>query len=179
MPSLIHSSIRHNWRTHLGVVLGCALAALVLTGALMVGDSVKGTLRAQAEARVGKIGEALLCGERFVPWPADKAKRPPVVARMFFPGENAAGVLLMQGSATRGDGKARANKVQVVGVDEDFWKLSPRSMDGMDKMDAVDKMDTPKGESAVHEVHKVHLSMKRVTQCGRQKSRSLWRLMRG
>ncbi len=125
MPSLIRSSIRHNWRTHLGVVLGCALAALVLTGALMVGDSVKGTLRAQAEARVGKIGEALLCGERFVPWPADKAKRPAVVARMFFPGENAAGVLLMQGSATRADGKARANKVQVIGVDEDFWKLAP------------------------------------------------------
>jgi ABC-type lipoprotein release transport system permease subunit len=125
MPSLIRSSIRHNWRTHLGVVLGCALAALVLTGALMVGDSVKGTLKAQAEARVGKIGEALLCGERFVPWSADKAKRSAVVARMFFPGENAAGVLLMQGSAVRGDGKARANKVQVVGVDEDFWKLAP------------------------------------------------------
>ena len=123
---LLTQSIRHNWRTHLGVVLGCALASLVLVGALMVGDSVKGTLKAQAEARVGKIGEALLCGERFVPWPADKAKRPVVVARMFFPGEDAAGVLLMQGSAVRSDGKARANKVQVVGVDGDFWKLSPK-----------------------------------------------------
>ena len=67
---LVAQSIRHYWRTHLGVILGSALAALVLTGALMVGDSVKATLRAQAEARVGKIGEALLCGERFVSWPA-------------------------------------------------------------------------------------------------------------
>ncbi len=133
---LLTQSIRHNWRTHLGVVLGCALAALVLTGALMVGDSVKGTLKAQAESRVGKIGEALLCGERFVPWPADKAKRPAVVARMFFPGDDAAGVLLMQGSAVRSDGKARANKVQVVGVDEDFWKLAPR--DEKDKRDIKD-----------------------------------------
>ena len=133
---LLTQSIRHNWRTHLGVVLGVALAALVLTGALMVGDSVKGTLRAQAESRVGKIGEALLCGERFVPWPAAREKRPAVVARMFFPGENAAGVLLMQGSATRADGKARANKVQVVGVDGDFWKLAPR--DEKDKRDIKD-----------------------------------------
>ncbi len=148
---LLTQSIRHNWRTHLGVVLGVALAALVLTGALMVGDSVKGTLKAQAEARVGKIGDALLCGERFVPWPTDKAKRPAVVARMFFPGENAAGVLLMQGSASRADGKARANKVQVVGVDEDFWKLAPRSMDGMDKMDAMD------GGKRVHEVQSVQV----------------------
>ncbi len=133
---MIAQSIRHHWRTHLGVVLGCALAAMVLCGALMVGDSVKGTLKAQAEARVGKIGEALLCGERFVPWPADKAKRPAVVARMFFPGEDAAGVLLMQGSAMRGDGKARANKVQIVGVDGDFWRLSPR-----DKKDSGDEKD--------------------------------------
>ncbi len=153
---LLTQSIRHNWRTHLGVVLGVALAALVLTGALMVGDSVKGTLRAQAEARVGRIGEALLCGERFVPWPADKAKRPAVVARMFFPGENAAGVLLMQGSASRADGKARANKVQVVGVDDDFWKLSPRSMDGMDKMDA---MESGKPVHEVQAVHDVHVSL--------------------
>jgi ABC-type lipoprotein release transport system permease subunit len=122
---LLLDSIRHYWRTHLGVILGSALAALVLTGALMVGDSVKATLRAQAGARVGKIGEALLCGERFVPWSSDAAKRPHVVARKYVPGPNTAGVLLLSGTAARSDGKARANKVQIVGVDDAFWKLSP------------------------------------------------------
>jgi len=122
---LLLDSIRHYWRTHLGVILGSALAALVLTGALMVGDSVKATLRAQAEARVGKIGEALLCGERFVPWPHEVEKRTSVVARTFAPGQDAAGVLMLSGTAARSDGKARANKVQIVGVDEAFWKLSP------------------------------------------------------
>lgn len=145
---MITQSIRHNWRTHLGVILGVALAMLVFTGALMVGDSVKGTLRAQAEARVGKIGEALLCGERFVPWPADKKKRPTVVARMFFPGVDSAGVLLMHGSAVSGDGKARANKVQVVGVDADFWKLSPSS-DVIDRIDDVDAVNTVNGVNPV------------------------------
>jgi ABC-type lipoprotein release transport system permease subunit len=122
---LLLESIRHYWRTHLGVILGSALAALVLTGALMVGDSVKATLRAQAEARVGKIGEALLCGERFVPWSGEVEKRPQVVARTFVPGSDAAGVLMLSGTAARSDGKARANKVQIVGVDDAFWKLSP------------------------------------------------------
>ena len=122
---LLLDSIRHYWRTHLGVILGSALAALVLTGALMVGDSVKATLRAQAEARVGKIGEALLCGERFVPWTREVEKRPKVVARTFVPGPDAAGVLMLSGTAARSDGKARANKVQIVGVDDAFWKLSP------------------------------------------------------
>src|SRR6187399_64939 len=93
--SLISRSLRFYWRTHLGVVLGTALAALVLTGALMVGDSVKATLRAQAEARIGKVGEAFVCGERFVPWSSDASKRPQVVARSFYAGPNAAGILLI------------------------------------------------------------------------------------
>ena len=123
---LLLDSIRHYWRTHLGVILGSALAALVLTGALMVGDSVKATLRAQAEARVGKIGEALLCGERFVPWAREMEKRPSFVASIFsVDRQNAAGVLMLTGTAARSDGKARANKVQIVGVDDAFWKLSP------------------------------------------------------
>ncbi len=126
---LLLDSIRHYWRTHLGVILGSALAALVLTGALMVGDSVKATLRAQAEARVGKIGEALLCGERFVPWPREMERRSSVVARTFAPGPDAAGVLLLSGTTARSDGKALANKVQIVGVDDAFWKLSPSGKD--------------------------------------------------
>jgi hypothetical protein len=141
---LLLDSIRHYWRTHLGVILGSALAALVLTGALMVGDSVKATLRAQAEARVGKIGEALLCGERFVPWPREVEKRPQVVARTFVPGPDAAGVLMLSGTAARSDGKARANKVQTVGVDDAFWKLSPSGKDPF----ASDAINPPAGESA-------------------------------
>src|ERR1700755_364314 len=46
--ALILSSARYYWRTHLGVVLGAALGAMVLTGALLVGDCVKATLRQTA-----------------------------------------------------------------------------------------------------------------------------------
>ncbi|MEO6787464.1 MAG: FtsX-like permease family protein, partial [Chthoniobacteraceae bacterium] len=126
---LLIESIRHYWRTHLGVITGTALAALVLTGALMVGDSVKATLREQALARMGKIGEALLCGERLVPWPREVEKRPSVVARTFVPGPDAAGVLMLTGSASASEGSARANMVQIVGVDAAFWKLSPSGND--------------------------------------------------
>src|SRR3954466_6598252 len=63
--SLLLRSLRHYWRTHLGVLLGTALGAMVLVGALMVGDSVKATLRRQAEQRVGKVESAVVGGERF------------------------------------------------------------------------------------------------------------------
>ena len=63
--TILFRSLRHYWRTHLGVILGAALGAMVLTGALLVGDSVKETLRRQAFARVGKVDGALQGGEQF------------------------------------------------------------------------------------------------------------------
>src|SRR5688572_6122152 len=122
--ALVRSSLRFFWRTHLGVILGTALAALVLTGALLVGDSVKATLRKQAEARVGRIGEAFVTGERFVRWAKESNERK-VVAGAIRPASGAAGVLLLQGAVVRPDQSARANHVQVLGVEDAFWQLSP------------------------------------------------------
>ena len=127
--SLIGRSLRFFWRTHLGVVLGTALAALVITGALFVGDSVKATLRQQAEARVGKIGNVLVTGERFATWPGDPAKRFGVFGKDLFISPEAAGILMLQGTVTRPDQQMRANRVQVLGVDSGFWSLSPSGRD--------------------------------------------------
>jgi hypothetical protein len=38
---LVTKSIRHYWRTHLGVVAGAAVATAVLVGAMVIGDSVR------------------------------------------------------------------------------------------------------------------------------------------
>jgi ABC-type antimicrobial peptide transport system permease subunit len=111
--SILLRSVRYYWRTHLGVILGAALGAIVLTGALLVGDSVKATLREQALARVGKINGALLGGDRFF----RSALAPEA-------GADVAPVLLVRGSAARADGKSRVNQAQVVGVDDRFWKMS-------------------------------------------------------
>lgn len=43
LRTLIVRSLRHHWRTHLGVGLGAAMGSAALIGALVVGDSVKGT----------------------------------------------------------------------------------------------------------------------------------------
>ena len=49
--TLIKRSLRYHWRSHLGVVLGAAVATAVLVGALAVGDSVRYSLLASAESR--------------------------------------------------------------------------------------------------------------------------------
>ena len=112
--TIILRSVQHYWRTHLGVILGAALGALVLTGALLVGDSVKATLRRQAELRVGKADVAMTGGDRFFRAAlADAA------------GAEAAPVLMLRATVARADGGARVNVAQLLGVDTRFWKLSP------------------------------------------------------
>jgi ABC-type lipoprotein release transport system permease subunit len=113
--TLILNGARYYWRTHLGVLIGAALGALVLTGALLVGDSVKATLRNQALARIGKADAAMTSGDRF--FRSELAKSA---------GAGATPVLMMRASGTRADGTARVNAAQLLGVENGFWSLSPQ-----------------------------------------------------
>ena len=57
MKRLIQS-ITHYWRINLAVLLAAAVATAVLTGALLVGDSVRGSLRDLTLERLGNIDGA-------------------------------------------------------------------------------------------------------------------------
>jgi putative ABC transport system permease protein len=111
--TLVLSGARYYWRTHLGVLIGAALGALVLTGALLVGDSVKATLRRQALARVGRADVAMTSADRFFRSKLAEAAGP-----------KTAPVLLLRGSVTLTGGTARVNTVQLLGVDDRFWRLA-------------------------------------------------------
>ncbi|MGH9789726.1 MAG: hypothetical protein ACRD5W_00830, partial [Candidatus Acidiferrales bacterium] len=51
--SLIRRNLSHYWRTNLAVLLGVAVTVAVLTGALLVGDSVRASLRDLVLLRLG------------------------------------------------------------------------------------------------------------------------------
>ena len=50
---LLIRSIAHYWMTSVVVVFGVAVATAVITGSLLVGDSVSGSIRDTALARLG------------------------------------------------------------------------------------------------------------------------------
>src|SRR5258708_19932029 len=62
--TLIRRSLRFHARAHLGVVLGSAVGSAALVGALIVGDSVRGSLRDLALQRLGDVRFALENGDR-------------------------------------------------------------------------------------------------------------------
>lgn len=114
-PSLVARSLRFYWRTHLGVAAGAAVAVAVLVGALVVGDCVRGSLKAMALARLGRTDLALATEDRFF-----RAK----LAEELAPALGAvAPVLQLRGIAASHDGSARINGIQVLGVDKRFWAL--------------------------------------------------------
>ncbi|MBD3183640.1 FtsX-like permease family protein [Candidatus Poribacteria bacterium] len=116
---LIKQSIKFHWRTHLGVLLGVAVSASVLIGALIVGDSVRYTLKEQALQRLGKTQLAMAPPNRYTR--ADLAKG--LQSEL---GEDVvvAPVLLSPGIAIRGDSTARVNSVQIIGINDNFLKLA-------------------------------------------------------
>jgi ABC-type antimicrobial peptide transport system permease subunit len=116
VATLIFRSLLLHWRTHLGVAAGTAVATAVLAGALLVGDSVDGTLRDAAAARIGRAGLAMATGARYF-----RAALADDVSRELR--LTAAPMLATVGWA-QGNTGASAIDVQVLGVDERFWSLS-------------------------------------------------------
>lgn len=104
---------------HLGIVLGVAVGAMVLTGALLVGDSVRLSLRRWALLRIGRADIAMESGERR--FAADLAER---LAQKLEVGTVAAALSLDAVASTTGGGH-RARDVRVLGVDGRFFELSP------------------------------------------------------
>ena len=62
---LIWRSLWQHWRLNAAVALGVAAATAVLTGALLVGASMRGSLRALAIERLGRVEHALVVDRFF------------------------------------------------------------------------------------------------------------------
>ncbi len=125
--TLIFRSLRFHARAHLGVILGATVGSAALVGALVVGDSVRESLREMALARLGRTQAALAAGDRFfrAQLAADMLSGP-VANDASAParGLNFAAALQLAGTAVTDDASARANHVQILGVDENFWRLA-------------------------------------------------------
>jgi len=109
---LVLRSATYHWRTNLAVVLGVATAVSVLAGALLVGDSVRGSLRNLALGRLGRTHTVVAAQSFF---------SESVVERMRATGAVAAPLVTAAGIVTHEPSGRRASNVLVYGVDERFW----------------------------------------------------------
>ncbi len=134
--TLIHLAARglsFYWRTHVAVGAAVAVAAAVLTGALAIGDSVRGTLRQRLDNRLGQVQWAMAGGDRFFRTAlADEMSRDLRVST--------APILQMRGLVSNQAGTRRVNSVTVLGVDERFFRLGLRPASGVPALTSRDEV---------------------------------------
>jgi len=125
---LVFRSFCYHARSHIGSTLGAAVGSAVLIGALVVGDSVRGSLRELALARLGKVELAAATGERLfrTQLAADLQIALAQGAAGIPTACSTASVLDLPGVAIAEGGAARANHLHVLGVDDRFWALAIR-----------------------------------------------------
>lgn len=111
----ILASLVYHRRLHAATALGVIAGTAVLTGALLVGDSVRGSLRHLALERLGSIDEVLVTDRFFRSALAGEihdGKRPIVP------------LVVLRGTVQAPAG-GTANGVSLYGVDDRFWQFWP------------------------------------------------------
>lgn len=134
---LLWESARYYWRTNLAVLLGVTLGTAVIGGALIVGDSVRGSLETMSRERLGEIDYAL-SSHRFVRESLAETLSERLKGKSLGGEESPvtiAPALVMVGAVERelsseSDGEnvppqfARAGQVNVYGLDDRLWELT-------------------------------------------------------
>ncbi|MCK4959830.1 MAG: ABC transporter permease, partial [Planctomycetes bacterium] len=110
----VRASLVFYRRVNVGVLLSVVVGCAVLTGALVVGDSVRGSLAKMVEVRLGQVEQAMFGGDRF--FGSDLADRLSERGVAEF-----APVLQVRGLMTNGDGTVRVNRVEILGTDKRFY----------------------------------------------------------
>jgi putative ABC transport system permease protein len=119
MTRLLLRNLLHYWRTNAAVVAGVATAVAVLSGALLVGQSVRASLRDLLNERIG-AADYVLSADRFF----DEE-----LARGFAATGPAGGhsascpVIALKGVLLREGSTRQAYDVNVYGVDDRFWQF--------------------------------------------------------
>ncbi|MDC3224186.1 hypothetical protein OAU26_04555, partial [Mariniblastus sp.] len=112
-------------RTNLAIALGVAAATAVLTGALIVGDSMRNSLRELTLERLGMIDELMLSDGFFAESLAETLSGTTEFKENY---TQASSAILFPGGTVQNatDSTRRAGQVTVLGITKEFWEFEQR-----------------------------------------------------
>ena len=145
--TLVWRSLTYHWRTNLAVVAGVAVAVSVLAGALLVGESVRGSLRDLVLQRLGKTDRVISANSFFRQ----------ALAESF---GSACPLVSLTGLVTHQQSGRRAGGVLVYGVDDRFWqfhgigKAGPSPRRGLLSEALVQELGVQQGEGVLLRVER-------------------------
>ncbi len=132
---LLKRNLVYYWRVNLAVVFGVATAVAVLAGALLVGDSVRGSLRDLFLQKLGNTDHVVTSPGFF---------REQLAADIQNNGQFAAGgfaattpLIALKGTITHEASGRLASDVRVYGVDERFWTFHGREHQALQNRESL------------------------------------------
>lgn len=148
---LLKRSLTYYWQTNLVVVLGVAIAVSVLAGALLIGESVRGSLRDLSARRLGNtdhlISSAGFFREQLAVDLAQNASTCPLIA--------------LEGVVVHEPSRRRAGAVKVYGIDDRFLKFNgvagveaPQNRDVLLSESLASELGTNAGDSVLLRLEK-------------------------
>jgi ABC-type lipoprotein release transport system permease subunit len=117
--TLLKRSLIYYWRTNIAVIFGVAVAVAVLAGALVVGDSVRASLRRLFLERLGKADVVISSTGFFREQLAVDLQNQAEFKEQGF--DSACPLLTLVGAVSHEESRRRGTAIQVYGVDERFW----------------------------------------------------------
>jgi ABC-type lipoprotein release transport system permease subunit len=124
MLTLVLRNLAYYWRTNLAVVFGVGVAVAVLAGALLVGESVRASLRGLFLQRLGRATHVASAPNFFRERLAEDVRADAGFADAGF--DSACPLVVTEGVVTHEASGRRAVAAQVYGVDARFWELHGR-----------------------------------------------------
>lgn len=103
------TNFKYYWQINLTVVLCTAVATAVLSGALIVGDSMRGSLKDITLERLGRIQHAVFSDDFFDPQLLNVVDKHPAI--------------VLSGTIVVPSTQTRASKVNIYGVEDSFFTL--------------------------------------------------------
>ncbi|MFN7923319.1 MAG: FtsX-like permease family protein [Bryobacteraceae bacterium] len=122
--SLAMAGLKHYWRPNLAVVAGVATAVAVLAGAMIVGESMRASLRRLALERLGNTDSIIQSNTLFREKLASSVP-------------NSAPIIVLEGIVTHQSSGRRAGRVALYGVDDRFWIFQGRKSAELTGRDAA------------------------------------------
>jgi putative ABC transport system permease protein len=155
---LVLRGLTYYWRTNTAVVLGVATAVAVLAGALLVGDSVRGSLRDLVLQRLGNTDYVVVSSGFFRERLADDLRANQTFGSFFV---GVSPLVVAQGFVTEQGTGRQAGQVRVYGVDDRFWQFhglsgvsAPTDRDALVSPALAEQIGSPPGSTILVRVQR-------------------------
>ena len=131
---IVVRSLVHYWPTQLAIVGGVAVSVATLAGALLVGDSVRSSLRALVLERLGSTHTVVTASMPFPEELAGRLQSHPGFSQAF---GGVCPIMVGEGVVVHAGTQRLASRVQIYGVDERFWAFHGRPPEPLDRRSAL------------------------------------------